>query len=210
MKLVVPNKLFLLYTLLEIVGSTEAQHEQKEIGLDNKEDYIDNFPAIDEHEYSVNHIDKGRASRSGPAGPGSSSASNSSAKIRVPRPYSAKEADRHRHQPHKSFREIERESAPHRHQASQISFAAKVMDFAQENPVMKSLDGISGGVLGAAMATFAAIANTAEAATTSLKENMSSSVDGELSVFLCFIERCIITSGTSANCTSSFMFHRTC
>ncbi|KAF9550221.1 hypothetical protein EC957_001127 [Mortierella hygrophila] len=161
----------------EIVGSTEAQHEQKEIGLDNKEDYIDEFPAIGEHEHNANLIDNGRAFRFGPAGPGSNSASNSSAKIRVPRPYGAKEADRHRHQPHKSSSKIERESAPYQRQAPQISFAAKLMDFAQENPVMKSLDGISGGVLGAVMATVAAIANTAEAATTSLKENIPSSVD---------------------------------
>ncbi|KAF9137652.1 hypothetical protein BGX30_010022 [Mortierella sp. GBA39] len=159
------------------VGSTEAQHEQKEIGLDNKEDYIDNFPAIGEHEHNANLIDKGRASRSGPAGLGSNFVSNSSAKIRVPRPYGAKEADRHRHQPHKPFRKIERESAPYQHQAPQISFAAKLMDFAQDNPAMKSLDGISGGVLGAAMATVAAIANITEAATNSLKENIPSSVD---------------------------------
>lgn len=199
MKWVVLNKLFLLYILLEIVGPTDAQHEQKEIGLDNKEDYIDNFPTIEEYERSVNHIDKGRASRSGPAGPGSSSTSNSTAKIRIPRPYSVKEADRHRHQPHKSFREIERESAPHQHQASQISFAAKMMDFAQENPVMKSLDGISGGVLGAVMATVAAIANTAEAATTSLKENIPSSVDGELTYFFVLLRKMPFTTCTSVN-----------
>ncbi|KAH7044751.1 hypothetical protein BKA57DRAFT_537768 [Linnemannia elongata] len=160
----------------EIVGSTETQHEQKEIGLDN-ENYIDNFPALGEHEHSVNHIDKSRASRSGPAGPSSSFASNSSAKIRVPRPYGAKEADRHRHQPHRSFREIERESTFHKHQAPQISFAAKVMDFTQENPAMNSLDGISGGVLGAVMTTFAAIVSIAEDAATSMKENMPFSVD---------------------------------
>ncbi|KAF9147730.1 hypothetical protein BG015_010582 [Linnemannia schmuckeri] len=161
----------------EIVGPTEAQHEQKEIGLDNKEDYFDNFPAINEHEHNINHIDRGRASRSGPAGPGGS-ASNSSAKIRVPRPHGVKEADRHRHQPHLSFRKIERESAAHQHQTLKSSFAAKVMDFTQENPIMKNLDGISGGVLGAATVTVATLASTAQAATTALKENIPFSVGG--------------------------------
>ncbi|KAG0284764.1 hypothetical protein BGZ96_010895 [Linnemannia gamsii] len=157
----------------EIVGPTETQHEQKEIGLDNKEEYIDNVPTSDQH--NVNQIDKGRASRSGPVGLDGSASNSSSAKIRVPRPYGAKEADRHRHQPHMSFRNLAPKSAPH--QGPQSSFAAKVMDFAQENPVMKNLDGISGGVLGAAMATVAALANTAQAATTSLKEGMPTSVD---------------------------------
>jgi hypothetical protein len=84
-----------------------------------------------------------------------------------------------------SFREVVPKSAPH--QAPQSSFAAKMMDLAQENPVMKNLDGISGGVLGAVMATFAALANTVQAATTSLKESMPTSVDGNLSFIICGI-----------------------
>lgn len=60
------------------------------------------------------------------------------------------------------------------------SIAAKIMDFAQGNPIMKNLDGISGGVLGVTFATVAALANTAEASTTYLKENMPTSISGML------------------------------
>lgn len=51
---------------------------------------------------------------------------------------------------------------------------------------MKTLDGVSGGVLGAAMATVAALANIAQIATTSLKDSMPSSVDGNLFFYFVF------------------------
>jgi hypothetical protein len=106
---------------------------------------------------------------------------SSSSKIRIPRPYGVKEAERHRHQPHMSSRYIKLESygSPVAYQTPESnSLAAKVMDFAQESPVMRTLNGISGGVLEAAMTTVAAVTNIAETAAASLKESMPTSIDG--------------------------------
>ncbi|KAG0036468.1 hypothetical protein BGZ82_004156 [Podila clonocystis] len=127
-----------------------------------------------------------KGKQGGPAGPGS----EPQLRARIPRPRSFKEADRHRHQPHipsSSFASSSSTSSRQRqggfgnvvdqgHGDQHESIAAKIMNFAQGNSVMKNLDGISGGVLGATLAIVAALTNTAEAATTSLKENIPNSV----------------------------------
>lgn len=131
-----------------------------------------------------------KGKQGGPAGPGSEPL----LRTRIPRPHRFKEADRHRHQPHvpsSSFTSSSSSSSSSRqrqdgfgnavdqgHGDRHASIAATIMDFAQGNSIMKNLDGISGGVLGATLATVAALVNTAEAAATSLKENMPSSVSG--------------------------------
>ncbi|KAG0335221.1 hypothetical protein BG000_007688, partial [Podila horticola] len=127
-----------------------------------------------------------KGKQGGPAGPDS----EPQLRTRMPRPRSFKEADRHRHQPHipsSSFTSSLSSTSRQRqdgfgnavdqgHGDQHESIAAKIMNFAQGNSIMKNLDGISGGVLGATLATVAALANTAEAVTTSLKENVPNSV----------------------------------
>ncbi|KAG0089317.1 hypothetical protein BGZ93_009927 [Podila epicladia] len=126
-----------------------------------------------------------KGKQGGPAGPGS----EPQLRTRIPRPHSLKEADRHRHQPHIPLSSFSSSSSSSRkpqdgfgnavdqaHDDQHMSIAATIMDFAQGNSIIKSLDGISGGVLGATFATVAALANTAEAAAKFLKENMPSSV----------------------------------
>ncbi|GJJ68138.1 hypothetical protein EMPS_00484 [Entomortierella parvispora] len=123
---------------------------------------------------------------SGPAGPGSDSLESPSmrTRTRTPRAHSFKEADRHRHQPHisshsRAFGKTGGSSSSngrqHGQDAPQSGFAFKIMEFAQNNPMWKNLDGISGGVLGATLATVAMLTNTAEAATNTLKGNLPQS-----------------------------------
>ncbi|KAF9575765.1 hypothetical protein EC968_001552 [Mortierella alpina] len=128
---------------------------------------------------------------SGPAGPDSESSTNISvplSRTRVPRAYGFKEADRHRHQPHVSSRTnkkdlfgrypIENQTDGKDYQVSSSnSLAFKIMDFAQRNFVMKNLDAISGGVLGATMATLAAGTAIVEASTNAWKGDFTSALD---------------------------------
>ncbi|KAF9325059.1 hypothetical protein BG006_011434 [Podila minutissima] len=164
----------------EFVSAAAAR--AKKLVHDIKETNTDNGPQKAHSQADT----KGK--QGGPAGPGSEPL----LRTRIPRPHSFKEADRHRHQPHvpsSSFTSSSSSSSSSRqrqdgfgnavdqgHGDRRASIAAKIMDFAQGNSIMKNMDGISGGVIGATLATVAVIANTAEAAATSLKENMPSSV----------------------------------
>ncbi|KAG0022406.1 hypothetical protein BGZ81_008548 [Podila clonocystis] len=157
-----------------------AATRAKKFVHDIKEINTDNVP-----QKTLSQADT-KGKQGGPAGPGS----EPQVRARIPRPHSFKEADRHRHQPHipsSSFTSPASSSSRQRqsglgnvvdpgHGEQHESIAAKIMNFAQGNSIMKNLDGISGGVLGATLATVAALANTAEAAATSLKENIPSSV----------------------------------
>ncbi|KAF9375042.1 hypothetical protein CPC16_000936 [Podila verticillata] len=160
----------------EFISSAASQakkhvHDIKEINTDSG------------HQHTLSQANI-KSTKAGPAGPGS----EPQVRTRIPRPHSFKEADRHRHQPHIPSSPYGLSSSSSSRQrpdgvgnaidqghGDQLeSTAAKIMDFAQGNSTMKTLDGISGGVLGATFATVAALANTAEAATTFLKENTPS------------------------------------
>ena len=230
---------------LDIVGQSDAQQEQTEIGKDNREEYVneeteaaaatekDGSGSLDKAHRSS--IDKSRSTKSdrstsggdspswkpmaelhetnsdyleshqhifapgtqqsqqeskragagpGAVGPGSDSLESPAMRTRSPRARSFKEADRHRHQPHissrsRAFGKTEGSSSTsrghHEQGAQQSGLAFKMMEYAQESPVWKNLDGISGGVLGATMATVAMLTNTVEAATSTLKGNMPQS-----------------------------------
>ncbi|KAG0044403.1 hypothetical protein BGZ83_010391 [Gryganskiella cystojenkinii] len=200
----------------DIVGQSDAQQEQSEIGLDNRDEYVNDDhennaasdaildrpaspgwrPMKDLHETNTDFVEthqhhfapgtqkQGHASGAagGAAGHGSDSLDADSSKTqmrtRTPKAYSFKEADRHRHQPHNAthvFGQTIGDKGSSSSSGQQHGgLASKLMSFA-ETPVWKNLDGISGGVLGSALATVAMLTNTAEAASTTLKDKIPQS-----------------------------------
>ncbi|KAG0326530.1 hypothetical protein BG004_002953, partial [Podila humilis] len=124
--------------------------------------------------------------KGGPAG----SNSESTRRIRIPRPHSVKEADRHRHQPHIPLFDTSSpssssssrqqlaglgDSTPGSQRRPNVGAVSKIGDFVQGN-TFKNLDGIFGGTLSATLATAAIVAHTAEATTAVLKQNIPTSV----------------------------------
>ncbi|KAF9954846.1 hypothetical protein BGZ72_004246 [Mortierella alpina] len=140
---------------------------------------------LQSHAPVQDHTDRQGA---GPAGPGSEFSASPSAPLsrtRVPRAHSFKEADRHRHQPHISSRASKNHLFGHHPTENEVDakdrrvspLAFKIMDFAQRNTVMKSLDAVSGGVLGATMATVAAGTAIAESSTNAWKGDFTTALD---------------------------------
>ncbi|KAF9196303.1 hypothetical protein BGZ50_001053 [Haplosporangium sp. Z 11] len=173
-------------------GASKSPKEAKRVSSQSSPDWkhtddlqetnTDQVHSHSEDSHSKNILDQGRSGKqgAGPAGPGSESLAGSSPlkRTRVPRAHKFKEADRHRHQPHVSYGQF---SHSHKNQVSnggesQWSIAAKIVDFVQGNAILGSLDGISGGILGATAITFAAFVNVAETAVAGLKMNIPSSM----------------------------------
>ncbi|KAF9430885.1 hypothetical protein BGZ94_002726 [Podila epigama] len=186
-------------------GPTEAQHNQDEIALDNQKGYLDSTPeseqelalttALPEKSHTPHkdsNTDNSKtfvhsqanigSKHNGPAGPGS----ETHLRTRVPRPHTFKVGDRHRHRPHiysssssssssSSRQKLDGFGNPQPVKANE-SVATKIIDRAQSSTFFKNLDGISGGVLGAALVTAATLVNTAEAAADSVKHNMPKSL----------------------------------
>ncbi|GJJ74766.1 hypothetical protein EMPS_07124 [Entomortierella parvispora] len=65
---------------------------------------------------------------------------------------------------------------PHNHAAVGRDLGSKILGFAQGSQLLKNMDTFSGGILGSAVATVAALANTAESTAALLKENLPDSV----------------------------------
>ncbi|KAF9905613.1 hypothetical protein EC991_001513 [Linnemannia zychae] len=152
-------------------------------------------PAQNQEHESVHDIQKqeentGRQSRNGPAGPG-----DDSLKTRVP---SISPPLRTRTpRPSGSFRESNRPKIPstsgtssvaikpasaaanvHRERSGNLGrdIGSKIFGFVQESQLLKNMDSLSGGLLGSAVATVAALASSAEATAGVIKNNLPDSV----------------------------------
>ena len=75
-------------------------------------------------------------------------------------------------------------SHPHNHAAVGRDLGSKILGFAHGSQLLKNMDTFSGGILGSAVATVAALANTAESTAALLKENLPDSVTGTVTSLL--------------------------
>ncbi|KAF9110247.1 hypothetical protein BGX27_006614 [Mortierella sp. AM989] len=158
-------------TIMEdILGSSAFQREEDEIEFSNYEDYEKDMPE-DESADPRSPSNKCRTPRCD-SNASTSSSSYSKPNARISRAHNAKEAESHQHQPHISSREHRGHGHEFNIAEIQQGLAARIMDFAQENNVMKFLDGISGGILGTTMGTVAIFAKTAEVATGAVSQRL--------------------------------------
>ncbi|KAF9130912.1 hypothetical protein BGW39_002502 [Mortierella sp. 14UC] len=147
----------------------------------------------------VHHIQKqeeniGRQSGKGPAGPGDDALKARVPSIPPPPPPPLRTRTPH---PSGSFRESDRPKVPSNPTASSVTvkpanpaanvhqqasrnvgrdIGSKIFGFVQESQLLKNMDSLSGGLLGSAVATVAALASSAEATAGVIKNNLPDSV----------------------------------
>ncbi|KAG0202783.1 hypothetical protein BGX28_004793 [Mortierella sp. GBA30] len=168
------------------VMDSRARKSKKVLNENNPPHHLDQVP----------QQDRAGKQGAGPAGPGTEARfkpSSPLSRTRIPKAYGFKEADRHRHQPHISSHSkrsrfnrqlLRTEHDGGDNQLEQQRLAFKIMRFAQQSTVMKNLDGISGGVLGAVIATAAAVVNISESTIRFLKGSAYTSALDDLAKVL--------------------------
>lgn len=159
-----------------------ATHKQKQEKQEQEQDKSEQY--IQKQEKN-----SGRQSGQGPAGPGADSIKPPQRlasippplRTRTPRPSgSLKDSDRPKVQRPTRVPTTTVNLSSHQTTGNiGRDFGSKIFGFVQDSQLLRNMDAISGGLLGSAVATVAALASTAEVTAGAIKNNLPDSVTGK-------------------------------